>query len=166
MLRYIAICMGLIGVMGGGCYAQPAHIKTSIKGSGFPIPRFVMTKAGKVNLRAGPGNQYPTRAVYNRKCVPLMVIAEFDFWRKVKDIDGQEGWIHKTLLANTNVVWVSAKMASLVSDPNCPDSVILNAEKGVEGEFMKDVKGKYAKVRINNQKGWMLIDHVWGVIPE
>jgi SH3-like domain-containing protein len=95
-----------------------------------------------------------------------MVIAEFDFWRKVKDIDGQEGWIHKTLLANTSIVWVRSDLASLVSDPSCPNTVMLKAEKGVEGEFLKDIKGKYAKVRVANQKGWMLIEHLWGIIPE
>lgn len=167
MLRYLAICLSLLGVM-GSCIeaAQTVQAKTAIKGSGLPIPRFVMTKAGKVNLRAGPGNQYPTRTVYNRKGVPLMVVAEFDFWRKVKDIDGQEGWIHKTLLANTNVVWVSSDLATLISDPANPDTVLLKAEKGVEGEFLKDIKGKYVKVRIANQKGWMLIEHVWGVVLE
>jgi SH3-like domain-containing protein len=145
---------------------QAAPPKTAIKGSGLPIPRFVMTKASKVNLRAGPGNNYPTRVVYNRKCIPLKVIAEFDFWRKVKDIDGQEGWIHKTLLSNSAVVWVKAEMASLLSDPSSPESVVLKAEKGVEGEFLKDIKGKYAKVRIGGQKGWVLIDDIWGVISE
>lgn len=167
MMRYILICVGLMGIMGGHIdAAQPVQAKTAFKGSGLPIPRFVMTKANKVNLRAGPGNNYPTRVVYNRKNIPLMVVAEFDFWRKVKDVDGQEGWIHKTLLSNTTVVWVSADMASLISDPTNPETVVLKAEKGVEGEFLKDIKGKYAKVRINNQKGWMLIDHVWGVISE
>ena len=167
MLRYIAICMGLVWIMGGYIEAaQPVQAKTAFKGSGLAIPRFVMTKAGKVNLRAGPGNQYPTRVVYNRKSIPLMVIAEFDFWRKVKDIDRQEGWIHKTLLANTSIVWVRSDLASLVSDPSCPNTVMLKAEKGVEGEFLKDIKGKYAKVRVANQKGWMLIEHLWGIIPE
>lgn len=171
MLRYalisIGICIGLIGVMGGHIdAAQPVQVKTAFKGSGLPIPRFVMTKVNKVNLRAGPGNNYPTRVVYNRKNIPLMVVAEFDFWRKVKDVDGQEGWIHKTLLSTTTVVWVKTEMASLISDPTSTDAVVLKAEKGVEGEFLKDIKGKYAKIRINNQKGWMLIDDVWGVIPE
>lgn len=164
---YLGICVGLVGIMGGHIEAaHPVQAKTAFKGSGLPIPRFVMTKANKVNLRAGPGNNYPTRVVYTRKNIPLMIIAEFDFWRKIKDVDGQEGWIHKTLLSNTTVVWVKAEMASLVSDPTNSETTVLKAEKGVDGEFLKDIKGKYAKVRIANQKGWMLIDALWGVIPE
>jgi SH3-like domain-containing protein len=125
-----------------------------------------MTKAEKVNLRVGPGNHYPARIMYKRKRIPLMVIAEFDFWRKTKDVDGQEGWIHKSLLSNTNVVWVKVDMACLISDPSNSETILLKVEKEVEGEFLKDIKGKYAKVRIANQKGWMLIDHLWGVISE
>lgn len=152
------------GSAGGTEQAVPP--KTAIKGSGLPIPRFVMTKASKVNLRAGPGNNYPTRLVYNRTGIPLKVTAEFDFWRKIKDIDGEEGWVHKTLLSNCTVVWVKADMISLISDPGSADSIVLKAEKGVEGEFLKDIKGKYAKVRIGGQKGWVLIDDIWGVMPE
>lgn len=166
-MRYILICIGLISIFTSHIQAsETTPIKTAFKGSGLPIPRFVMTKAEKVNLRVGPGNNYPARITYTRKGIPLKVIAEFDFWRKVKDMDGQEGWIHKSLLSNTNVMWVKADMVCLISDPSNPDEILLKAEKGVEGEFLKDIKGKYAKVRIANQKGWMLIDHLWGVIAE
>ncbi len=169
MLRASFVIVSCVCMMvGGSVWAteQAAAPKTAIKGSGLPIPRFVMTKASKVNLRAGPGNNYPTRVVYNRKGIPLKVIAEFDFWRKVQDLDGQEGWIHKTLLSNNTVVWVKADMVSLLSDSDCPESVVLKAEKGVEGESLKDAKGKYAKVRIGGQKGWVLIDDIWGVLSE
>lgn len=167
MLRYISICIGLISFLSAHINAAEEPVaKTAIKGSGLPIPRFVMTKANTVNLRVGPGNNYPIRTVYIRKNIPLKVIAEFDFWRKVTDADGQEGWIHKSLLSNTNIIWVNTDNACLISEPSSPEVVILKAEKGVEGEFLKDVKGKYAKVRISGQKGWMLIDHIWGVIPE
>jgi SH3-like domain-containing protein len=166
-MRYILICIGLIGIFATSIQASdPSPIKTAFKGSGLPIPRFVMTKADKVNLRVGPGNNYPARITYTRKGIPLKVIAEFDFWRKIKDADGQEGWIHKTLLSNTQTIWVTTDLSCLISDPSSPEEVILKAEKGVEGEFLKDIKGKYAKVRIANQKGWMLIDHLWGVISE
>jgi len=146
--------------------AQLVQTKTAIKGSGLPIPRFVMTKSNKVNLKVGPGNHYPIKLVYTRKHIPLMVIAEFDFWRKVKDIEGQEGWIHKNLLSNTNVIWVKTDMACLVQDVASPETVLLKAEKGVVGEFLKDIKGKYAKVRIADQKGWIRCEHIWGVLPE
>lgn len=167
MWRYILVCLGLISIYGGSIEsASSVAAKTAIKGSGLPIPRFVMTKATTVNLRVGPGNNYPAKVVYTRKNIPLMVIAEFDFWRKVKDFDGQEGWIHKSLLANSTVVWIKADIACLISDPFSPENIILKAEKGVVGEFLKDIKGKYAKVRIADQKGWILINHVWGIISE
>lgn len=138
--------------------------KTAVKGSGLPIPRFVATKATRTNLRAGPGNQYPIRWVYLRKSIPLKVVAEYDYWRKVKDIDNTEGWIHKTLLVSTQAVWVSCPVADVLAEPNSGSGVVLKAERGVDAEFLNEIKNNYAKVRISGQKGWVRIEHLWGVI--
>lgn len=139
--------------------------RAAVKGSGLPIPRFVATKAGRTNLRAGPGNHYPVRWVYLRKDIPLKVVAEFDFWRKVQDVDGDEGWIHKNLLMNSHTVWIKAPIVEVLASPEALDKIILKAEKGVEAEFLKDTQGKYAKVRIQGVKGWVLTEHIWGVLP-
>ena len=40
------------------------------KGTGLPLPRFVSLRAGEVNLRTGPGVQYPVDWVYLRKNLP------------------------------------------------------------------------------------------------
>lgn len=166
MLTRLGLCLIAILGMTAVPLMAAGSPKTAIKGSGLPIPRFVMTKATKVNLRVGPGNHYPTRVVYTRKGIPLIVVAEFDFWRKVKDMDGQEGWAHKTLLANSKLVWVKADMTSMLADPNDPKSIVLHAEKGVEGEYLNDQRNGYAKVKIDGQKGWVLIRDVWGILPQ
>ncbi len=140
--------------------------KKIIKGSGLPVPHFVATKGDRINLRAGPGNQYPAKATYIRKYIPLLVIAEFDFWRKVKDIDGEEGWIHKNLLCSNNAVWVKAKVSMLVSHPGSSKKLILKAERGVAGEYLKDQEGDYVRVKFGGYKGWMLRSQVWGVLPK
>lgn len=162
LLRLVSCFVIAIGGVQG---ASPVEItKKTIKGSGLPVPRFVMTKGDRVNLRVGPGNQYPARTTYVRKNIPLMVVSEFDFWRKVKDIDGQEGWIHKNLLAGTTKIWVMAPLAMLISHPG-DKKLLLKAERFVEGEYLKDQEGPYVRVKIAGQKGWMLREHVWGVLP-
>lgn len=165
MVRYLVLCLTLITLSPELIYGSQLSVsKTAIKGSGLPIPRFVMTKANRVNLRVGPGNHYPTRAVYIRKHIPLMIVAEFDFWRKVKDMDGQEGWIHKSLLSNTKLIWIRASTAAMLADPSCPEDIVLKAERGVEGEYLNQAKGRYVKISIAGHKGWMRIDDIWGII--
>ncbi|HBT40490.1 MAG TPA: hypothetical protein DEB21_00120, partial [Rhodospirillaceae bacterium] len=43
--------------------------------SGQPLPRFVSLRAGEVNMRSGPGVQYPVDWVYRRRHLPIEVIA-------------------------------------------------------------------------------------------
>src|SRR5690606_22976961 len=66
--------------------------------SGLPVPRFVSLGAQEVNMRSGPGTRYPIKWVYTRKGLPMRVEAEFDIWRKVRDRDGEVGWVHGSLL--------------------------------------------------------------------
>jgi SH3-like domain-containing protein len=30
---------------------------------------------------------------------PVEIVQEFDTWRKIRDVDGSEGWVHQNLLA-------------------------------------------------------------------
>ena len=55
--------------------AQPADSGASFPGgSGLPVPRFVSLKSDRVNMRKGPGTDYPTAWVYRRAGLPLEVI--------------------------------------------------------------------------------------------
>ena len=72
--------------------------------SGFPVPRYVSLKYGRVNGRQGPSLRHPVLWQYQRKGIPLVVVAEMDTWRKVRDIHGDESWIHKPALSGERTV--------------------------------------------------------------
>ena len=65
----------------------------------LPVPRFVTLKGDEVNVRAGPGRRYPINWVFLRRSMPVEVVAEFDTWRKIRDFEGIEGWVHQSLLS-------------------------------------------------------------------
>src|SRR5690606_13563935 len=83
----------LLFTMTNVAYAQgdPFH------SSPYPIPRFVSLASDEVNVRTGQGPKYPVKWVYTTKNRPVEVILEYDAWRKVKDMDGEQGWVHGTL---------------------------------------------------------------------
>ena len=60
----------------------------------LPLPRFVSLKASKANARRGPSLSHRIDWVYKRKHMPLEVYAEYENWRRVRDIDGAGGWVH------------------------------------------------------------------------
>jgi SH3-like domain-containing protein len=66
--------------------------------SGLPLPRFVTTRSNPINVRIGPGTKYGVAWVYVRAGTPVEIIQEFDTWRKIRDVDGSEGWLHQNLL--------------------------------------------------------------------
>ena len=62
----------------------------SVGPSGLPIPRFVSLKAEKVNVRRGPSSDHPVAWVFQRKGLPVEIVAEFENWRRVRDF-GRRG---------------------------------------------------------------------------
>ena len=67
--------------------------------SGLPLPRFVTTRSQPINVRVGPGQRYDVAWVYLKAGMPVEIIQEWDTWRKIRDFDGAEGWVHQNLLS-------------------------------------------------------------------
>jgi len=66
--------------------------------SGLKLPRFVTTRSHPINVRVGPGTKYDIAWNFTVSGVPVEIIQEFDTWRKIRDVDGDEGWVHQSLL--------------------------------------------------------------------
>ena len=46
--------------------------------SGLPVPRFVSLKAGRVNVRVGPGEDYKIAWIFTKPGLPIEVVQEYD----------------------------------------------------------------------------------------
>ncbi len=132
--------------------------------SGLPIPRFVSLAAKEVNLRAGPGKNYPVTWVFVRKGLPVMVTAEFEYWRKVRDLDGAEGWVHKNLLSNRRAAVVTADLVTLRRAPETGAAAVLRAEQGVIGRLLA-CQGHWCQLEIADREGWLARPQIYGVLP-
>lgn len=66
--------------------------------SGLPLPRFATTRSTPINVRVGPGTKYDVTWIYKVAGTPVEIVQEFDTWRKIRDVDGSEGWVHQQLL--------------------------------------------------------------------
>lgn len=133
--------------------------------SGLPIPRFVSLKGEPVNLRAGPGVRYPVRWVYVRKHLPLMVTGEFEYWRRVRDPDGTEGWIHKSLLRGERTAMVLGGLAELRAEPKADAPVAARAEPGVIADLTACV-GAWCRLESEGAAGWVPRGAIYGALPE
>ncbi len=132
--------------------------------SGLGLPRFVSLGAERMNVRTGPGVRYPVAWVFLRRGTPLEVIAEFELWRKVRDIDGAEGWAHRSLLSERRTALVIGEIRTLSRQPDENAAPVLRAEPGVHGRLLT-CRVEWCKMRINGLEGWLPRHHIWGVHP-
>lgn len=132
--------------------------------SGLPLPRFVSLAADRANLRTGPGFRYPVAWVFLRRAMPVEVVGEFEQWRRVRDRDGAEGWIHKALLSGRRTVVVAGGEAALRGRPDPAAPLLARAEAGVQGRLHR-CREDWCEVRLEDFRGWMLRRRLWGAYP-
>ncbi len=75
--------------------------------SGYPLPRFASLRSEPINVRKGPGVRYEVAWVFVKPGLPVEIIQEFDTWRKIRDLDGQEGWVHQNLLSGRRTGYIA-----------------------------------------------------------
>lgn len=135
------------------------------RGSGLPVPRFASLRSDEVNVRSGPGTRYPVEWVFEKKNMPVEVIAEFDTWRKIRDWQGTIGWVHQSMLVGKRSVIVSGRQVALLRTPESDSAPVARLETSVQGELLS-CKGEWCRVRIADYKGWLARKDIWGVYPD
>jgi SH3-like domain-containing protein len=137
--------------------------------SGLPLPRFVSLKAGRVNVRVGPGEDYKVAWVFTRSALPVEVIQEFDTWRRIRDSDGQMGWVFHSLLSakRTAIVtpWASGDPLPLRARGMGDAAVTAYLQPGVEAAVDK-CRGGWCDLSGKGFSGWIEQSQLWGVYPD
>jgi SH3-like domain-containing protein len=134
------------------------------RSTGLPVPRFVSLKRDEVNVRFGPGRQYPINWVFTRRGIPVEIVAEFDNWRKVRDHEGTEGWINAGLLNAQRTIMIQGAIRDLKRTASTQSRVLLRAEPGVIGELF-ECQESWCRVEIEGRRGWLQRGEFWGTLP-
>ena len=157
------------GLTGGG--AAAAQIAQQAGPSGLPLPRYVSLKSDRVNLRQGPGTDYPTAWVYRRAGLPLEVVEEYEAWRKVRDAEGTTGWILSSLLSGRRTALVLPW--ELKPDAPRPQVALRRGDSAsaapvamIEAGVIADIQscdGEWCYVSIESYRGYLEQAKLWGV---
>ena len=150
---------------------SPALAQSTTGASGLPLPRFVSLKARRVNLRIGPSRDYAVEWLYTRSGIPMEIIQEYDHWRRVRDTDGTEGWIHKSLLTGERTASVAPwKRGSddvyvhMRTRPQKNAKLVAKLEPGVVVKI-RECNGTWCQAEINSIRGWLSQNEIWGAYP-
>ena len=131
----------------------------------FPLPRFVSLKASKANARRGPSLSHRIDWVYKRKHMPLEIYAEYENWRRVRDIDGAGGWVHYSLLSGVRTAILKVNMQPLTKGPDENSNIVARFEKDVIAKIEK-CELKWCQLTTGGYKGWVPKTSIWGVYDE
>ncbi len=126
------------------------------------VPYWATIKAEKLNMRAGPGRDFPIRWVYTRVGLPLKVVRVHEGWRLVKDPAGDEGWVTANLLSRERGALVVGKaVAAIRAEPSDAAKLRWNAEPGVVGK-LGDCAAGWCEFDVGGRAGYVKVDRLWG----
>lgn len=157
MAALLALCLA-----GPAMAGEPGLGLPQRKGSGLPLPRFASLKSDEVNLRTGPGTRYPIDWKFQRKGMPVEIVAEYENWRKIRDWQGANGWVYQGLLTGKRSFVIAAKAATLYRTPAPAAEVVAKLEPEVMGEIYS-CSGDWCRVRVSGISGWLERTEIWGV---
>ena len=123
--------------------------------------KFLSLKNDKVNVRYGPGLNFPIKFIYKKKFLPIKIIDSKENFRRIIDHKKNSGWIHISQLRKANSIIVLEdkivfKKNSKFSKP------LIKLEKGRLIQVKKCISN-WCKIKTENYLGWLQTDDVWGL---
>jgi SH3-like domain-containing protein len=132
--------------------------------SNLKVPRFVTIKSGKVNVRVGPGTHFPLKWIYTKTALPVEIIAEFDTWRKIRDVDGSDGWVHQNMLVGKRNVLIK-KTCIMNDSPSSQGKPVAQVNENATLQLIASDDG-WCLLKSNRIKGWAKKENCWGVYKD
>ena len=122
---------------------------------------YLTLKYNEVNVRYGPGRDYPVKYVYNKKNLPVKVIDKSREWKKIIDFKKNSGWIHETQLKKSKS-FILLKDQILFTKPTKHSKPLFKIAKG-RLLIVKKCKKNWCRVKTQNFLGWVKTNEIWGL---
>jgi SH3-like domain-containing protein len=133
--------------------------------SGLKVPRFASLRSGEVNVRTGPGTRYPVEWMFQRRGLPVEITAEFGTWRRIRDGQGAEGWVHRSMLSGKRTALIAAGIETLHRRASADSPAVAKAQQGVVAT-VRACRDKWCEVEAQGFRGWVRQASLWGVYPD
>jgi SH3-like domain-containing protein len=132
--------------------------------SGLKVPRFVSLRSGEVNVRTGPGTRYPVEWMFQRRGLPVEITAEFGTWRRIRDGQGAEGWVHRSMLSGKRTAVIASAVETLHRRASADSPAVAKAQQGVIAS-VRTCRDSWCEIDTQGFRGWVPETSLWGVYP-
>ena len=126
----------------------------------FSNETFLSLKKDKVNVRYGPGFEYPIKYIYKKIDLPIKQIDKKENFRRIIDLKNNSGWIHSSQLKPVNSI-IPIEDKILFKEPSNFSKPIAKIQTG-RVLVIKKCVSNWCKIKTGNFKGWIKINKVWG----
>ena len=121
---------------------------------------FLSLKKNKVNVRYGPGFDYPVKYIYNKINLPIKEIDKKENFRRIIDLKNNSGWVHISQLKKSNSIIILENKV-LFKKPSNFSRPILRLEKG-RMLIIKKCLNEWCNIKTDNYYGWVKSNNIWG----
>lgn len=116
--------------------------------------------APSVNIRSGPGDKY--EVVWKAaQYTPIEITERSGKWILFRDYEGDEGWIHESLLGTTPSVITKKDVCNIRSGPNGNDPVVASMGAGIAFKVIERKSPWIHVEHADGDKGWIHESLVW-----
>lgn len=122
---------------------------------------FLSLKKNKVNVRYGPGFEYPIKYIYKKINLPIKQIDKKENFRRIIDLKNNSGWIHVSQLKKVNSI-IPKTDKILFSKPTNFSKPLAKIEKG-RVLIIQKCNNYWCKIKTGSFKGWIKIENSWGL---
>ena len=127
----------------------------------FSNETFLSLKKDKVNVRYGPGFEYPIKYIYKKIDLPIKQIDKKENFRRIIDLKNNSGWIHVSQLKKVNSI-IPKENKILFNKPSSFSKPIAKIEKG-RVLLLQNCNDSWCRVKTGSFKGWIKIENTWGL---
>jgi SH3-like domain-containing protein len=135
----------------------------------LPLPRFAALRSDEVNMRSGPGTRFPIEWTYQRRELPVEIVREFELWRRIRDPEGTEGWVHQsTLMGRRSFIVRGAPGTEVMLRRRAEDQAqpVARLRPGVVGRLRAcEPNSPWCEAQIGEHRGYIKRADIWGVGP-
>ena len=127
----------------------------------FADETFLSLKKNKVNVRYGPGFEYPVKYIYKKINLPIKQIDKKENFRRIIDLKNNSGWIHVSQLKKVNSI-IPKTDKILFSKPTNFSKPLAKIKKG-RVLLIQKCDSKWCKIETDNFRGWIKKENSWGL---
>ena len=142
------------------CLYLPLIIVLMLICSGVATAERLAVAVPVANIRSGPGTTYDVLWQVE-KYHPLSILKKSDPWYQFRDFEGDQGWIHKSLIGKISSIITKKEKSNIRSGPGTNFKILFTVEKGIPFKVVNRRDSWIHIQHADGDKGWIHKSLVW-----